>query len=357
MKRLFSLRFLPPLLGIGLILWNPAAAKEGFRSGLTLCAELLIPALFPVGVLARCLLGMDFCSQLGPLLGPFTKRFWGISGNAAAPILLGFMGGFPLGAQLLSTQYREKKLTKQEAIRVSALCNNAGPGFLIGAAGPLLGSQGLGIALLGIQLLSVFIVGCLFKEPYISVARQKSPRQTPAGLFQALPSAIGASAMGMLRLCGSVAFFRVLTACAEPGLSTLRLSPLGQAVVTGFLELSGGAALWGQFRQQTAFVLASVLIGWGGLCVHLQAAQAFREAELPMKRYLWGKLLQALSSALLACWLLSLLEQSYLVSVLWLIALAVFLSFFIFTKKLIGKRQHLCYNEKNRSGRRHYAVS
>ena len=49
-----------------------------------------------------------------------------------------------------------------------------------------------------------------------------------------------------------------------------------------------------------ALVLAAFLLGWGGLCVHFQAAAVLSGSGLKMKERLGGKLLHGVLSALLA---------------------------------------------------------
>ena len=56
--RIADLRLLLPLGGIALFLIFSSRAAEGALSGLRLAAEVLIPSLFPVGVLSGCLLRM-----------------------------------------------------------------------------------------------------------------------------------------------------------------------------------------------------------------------------------------------------------------------------------------------------------
>ena len=79
-----------------------------------------------------------------------------------------------------------------------------------------------------------------------------------------------------------------------------RLPPPVRAAVSGALEVSGGVAALRGLAPETAFPIAAYLIGWGGCCVHLQAAEALRAAGLPIGPYLRGKLLQGAICLLLA---------------------------------------------------------
>ena len=62
--------------------------------------------------------------------------------------------------------------------------------------------------------------------------------------------------------------------------------------VYGALELTGGVAALRLAPEGLHFVLASALLAWGGLCVHVQGLSALAEAGLPLRPYLGGKLVQ-----------------------------------------------------------------
>ncbi|MBR6412992.1 MAG: hypothetical protein IKS21_00085 [Oscillospiraceae bacterium] len=288
--------------GILLFLLFPSAVSDGVRSGLTLCARVLIPTLFPVSVLTGCLLRMGVARFAATGLLARLGRPLGLSGVGMLPFLFGLLGGFPLGAQMLAELSRNGSLRREEALRATVLCNNAGPGFLIGALGSgILGRPELGAALLLIQLLSAWTAALLLRkgaQPCASPSKVSDGKCLPFAqvFFPALETAAGA----MLRLTATVAFFSALIACASRLLPLERLSLPVRSGVTGFLELSSGAALLSEMDGASAFVLAAAMTAWGGLCVHAQTLQAFSAAELPSGRYFAAKLLQAVLAGLLA---------------------------------------------------------
>lgn len=288
--------------GILLFLLFPSAVSDGVRSGLTLCARVLIPTLFPVSVLTGCLLRMGVAQFAAVGLFARLGRPLGLSGVGMLPFLFGFLGGFPLGAQMLAELSRNGSLSREETLRATALCNNAGPGFLIGALGSgILGRPQLGVALLLIQLLSAWTAALLLRKGAPQgAASSKAPQEKALPFSQAFFPALEASAGAMLRLTATVAFFSAVMACAASVLPLERLSLPVRAGVTGFLELSGGAALLSGMEGETAFVLSAAMTAWGGVCVHAQALQAFSAAGLPGGRYFAAKLLQAVLAGLLA---------------------------------------------------------
>ena len=83
----------------------------------------------------------------------------------------------------------------------------------------------------------------------------------------------------------------------------LGLIAMPAALLTGGLEVTNGltavAAL--QIGIRPKFVLFSALLGWSGLCVHLQGLSFTLPLGIPARGYLRGKLLQCACAAALAC--------------------------------------------------------
>lgn len=290
-----------PLAGIGLFLWCPEATRTGVREGLALCGSTLIPALFPVSVLAGCLIRTHPPGKAGKLSAGAMGALFGLPGEAALPLLLGLLGGFPLGAQLTATAYESGHLSKQHAARLAGLSNNAGPAFLLGAVGTMLNAPAAGAALLFIQLGSVLLCGLLLREKtHCRKINKKSEKKQPPSPGAVLPLCIGESAAAMLRLAGAVAFFQAVLACLKALFPLTGLPLLWQAGLSGALELTGGLALFRGSASPALLPLTAAMIGWGGLCVHLQAAQALSRVGLPMGPYLRCKALQAVAALLLS---------------------------------------------------------
>lgn len=296
-------RFLIPLGLLGLLVLLAAqaeTAKAGALRGLTLCATALLPSLFPFSVAANLWTLLLDPNSLGRLLQAPLRRLFHLPPAAAAPLLLGLVGGYPIGLQTLAALYSQGALSREEAVRLSQFCNNAGPAFLLGAAGlSVFGSLRIGLLLWLVHALSALMTGLLLS------AGSTVPRSAPlpptskaaAALAYALPEAVRRSCMSMLVVCGLVVFFSTLNGF----LNLLSLPTTLSALLSGALELTGGLFALPTEPQAVGFVLASALLAWGGLCVHFQGITALDGAGLPAAPYLQGKLLQTMLAVPLAC--------------------------------------------------------
>ena len=110
-------------------------AAQAVREGLALCGGSVIPALFPFLVVSRLFVATGSAAALGRLLAPLTRRMLGVSGPGGTAVLLGLLGGYPVGAQTAGELVRTGAVSRQEGQRLLLFCNNCGPAFALGVAG------------------------------------------------------------------------------------------------------------------------------------------------------------------------------------------------------------------------------
>ena len=284
-----------------LLIW-PSAAAEGVRRGLSLAADSIIPSLFPFFVLSTLAGELGVPQRLARRLSAPMGRLFGLPGTGAAALLAGVLGGYPLGAAATSGLVERGALTPAEGARLLGFANNSGPAFLIGAAGAgVFGSVRAGLALYAAHVLAALSSGLVMRGRGRSVMSTlpEVPRPRPGAFARSVTASVG----NILNVCGFVVIFSALVSALEAagiftrlagGLSLasgLELSA-SRALLTGFFELGGGiGALRGCSPTRTNFALAALIIGWGGLSVHMQTASAAR--GVPMRRHLAGRILSA----------------------------------------------------------------
>lgn len=289
-----SLSLLPPLVLFGALALFSAQAAEGVRQGLALCANTLIPSLFPFFVLSRLLSGMGLTDLLSRRAGPWMQKLFRISGAGAEAFVIGLSGGYPLGAVTVAALRRDGHIGRDEAERLLAFCNNSGPAFILGGVGAVFGSVKAGAFLYLSHVLSALCTGLLFRG---SAGPREAAAKAPApqSFARAFPGAVVGALQATLSVCAYVCFFSaVLALCG--GFSFL--PEPWRIPVTGFFELGSGiACLRGLPPTPPHMALAGFLLGWGGVSVHFQTLGAVADTDIKCARHLWGRALCGLLSA------------------------------------------------------------
>ena len=108
----------------------------------------MVPALFPFLAVSSLLVSLGFGEWVSPHLAGVMGPLFRLPGQASSALLLGLVGGYPIGAKTAADLYRENLLTADEAERLLAFCNNSGPAFIVGAVGAgVFGSASAGLLL------------------------------------------------------------------------------------------------------------------------------------------------------------------------------------------------------------------
>ncbi len=282
----------------GVLVWFLADAERirtAAEEALTLCANAVIPALYPFMVVSGLLISLGFGEWISPHFAGFMTLF-SLPGTASTALLLGLAGGYPVGARTAVNLYEKKLLTTAEAERLLAFCNNSNPVFLISVLGSgLFGSVRTGVWLWLIHVLSALLTGLCVRGTNPKT-RQSPPRFSNGpqeiSFAAAFVKAVQGAAMSMVPICGFIVFFYIL---ASP-LSGLE-APAGPFLV-GLLELFSLTPLLSANRL--GFVIASACAGFGGISILCQTASVLDGSGLRLRPYVCGKILQGIFSFVLA---------------------------------------------------------
>ena len=103
------------LVSMGILVLDCRRTVTFAAQGIALCTATVIPSLFPFFVLSIYL--------TGNLSG----------GSGYLPILLsGFLGGYPVGAQAVTENWKTGRISRETANKMLMFCSQAGPSFLFG---------------------------------------------------------------------------------------------------------------------------------------------------------------------------------------------------------------------------------
>ena len=291
MKRIFSTMAALGLLL--LLLCSASQAAELTRQALRLCAVSVLPALFPLMAASSLLVSLGCASAAGRLLGPGMGRLFHCSGSGGTALLLGLLGGYPLGARTTASLLRSGEIDRAEAQRLLNFCNNAGPAFIISMVGSIFGSAQIGLTLYLIHVSAALLTGLILCRKAPAAHRIAAPAKVAEKPFStALVESISGAGLTCIQLCSFITFFQVVLQLVSSHIHIVH--PLA----LGFVELTCGIVRLG--TGPCDFIMAAALLGWGGCSVHCQTAAVLADTGLSMAPYLRAKFLHGLLSAGLA---------------------------------------------------------
>lgn len=285
--------------GVGLLVWPEEAMAAG-REGLALCANTIVPSLFPFFVLSSLVVGLGYAEGLGRVLGKFMGPLFGLNGCCASALVLGLVGGYPVGAKTAAELVRQGLCSRQEGQRMLGFCSNAGPAFLVGVVGVgIFGSGKVGLMLWLVHILSALVTGVLLKLGGGNIATPPRPNAagktlSPARVFT---DSVKSSVTALLQVCAFILLFGVLLRLIRCA-GLLRVENLWlERLLCGLVELSNGLAMLPADAPGRSLPMAAFLLGWGGISVVCQTMSVVQEAGLSIGSYIYGKLIHGIISA------------------------------------------------------------
>lgn len=300
---------------------NISSAKKGLH----LWANSVVPSLFPFFVATELLSKTNVPYFLGKLLGRIMKPLFNVRGEGSFALIMGFISGYPVGAKI-ATNFRQKNVcSKEECERILSFTNNSGPLFIVGTVGiTMFGSSNIGIILLITHVLSAITVGFIFRfwkrnshtiDSMLNYNTASNEKIKLSNLGEILSSSITNSISTILVIGGFIVLFSVIISILNesnfltilvklitPLFDLIHISPkfIGP-IFTGLLEITNGIASITSIHIKaisTNIVLASFLLGIGGLSIFFQVISITSKSDLSIRPYIYGKILHGILAAI-----------------------------------------------------------
>ncbi len=242
----------------------PREFASGFFAGLSNCAQVVIPSLFPF-LVASSLAG---AGRMPPLLKriaePITQKLFGLPGDCLPSVILGQLGGYLSGAKSAESLYSSGILSRTQSRRFLLFCVNPGVGFSVNAVGnALLHSEEAGGILLVSMIVSSLITGFFlrFLPDRPSETRKTAPKTLT--LSEAVVKSVSSASASMLVCCGFVCFFSGLSGV----IGSVVKNPDASLFLSCLLEVTSGCAA---AAGRASLPVMAAVCAFGGLCVHMQ---------------------------------------------------------------------------------------
>lgn len=317
------------ILAILVLILDTKTALLGASEGIDLCIRTVIPSLFPFFFLSKIIISSaDKLS--GKLLRPIGK-LCRVPVGGEIIFLLGLLGGYPVGAQLIETAVAKGSLSKEDGSRMLGFCNNPGPAFIFGVTGLYFEEPYIPWIIWGILIISALLTGVIFPGESHSVSNNIHIPKTNYMMD---------SIKSMATVCGWIIIFRTLLTILNRWI--LWLFPSAYKVLfIGLLELSNGCLELSNIQASAnRLIIAAVILCIGGLCIAMQTVSV--SPSLNHKTYFIGKVIQTILIIPL-CQIATMIiykeNTSSLFKILFLVCILLLIAILIYRRKYISNQK------------------
>lgn len=278
-----------------LLLFDPGSAAAAVNAAAESCLEVIVPSLFSFTVLAIYLQKSGlYRTALKPLTFPLSKLLR-MDEELCAVFVLSNIGGYPVGARLLSELVRQGRLSQKDAGRMMCFCFGSGPGFMLGIAGMKI----FGSAAAGLVLFSASLASSLLIAAFVRTRGELSLKKSENGYCltsDAFISSVTSGARVMFTVCAMIVGFSAISSLLQTiGIFAFFKKVFGSGeIFPALLEVTRIKEL-----APTAYALptCAALLSFGGVCVLMQIAALAK--GIPLKGFLISRVPAAFICVLL----------------------------------------------------------
>ncbi len=245
--------FLILILGFAfLLIINPTIARYSAYEGIKICGSVLIPSLFPFTVISVFLHKTSLLNIL-----PVPKKFSHYK-TVLGIFLISIIGGYPIGAKIISEEYKNKNINKSTANHLLYSCVCGGPSFIILTVGcGIFKSLKLGLIFYISNVLSSLIIFIFFKN---KITVSKNYKNSNNNISTSFVDSVAISSSTVLDICSYV----ILCSTFIGIIKNSSLNYFFKNLIISVTEITNATI---NIRN---IYLISFLLGFGGLCVILQ---------------------------------------------------------------------------------------
>ncbi len=277
----------------------PSDSLSYAANGLLLWFNCMVPALFPFMILSGILIRQNLTEVFTSFIHPFIGRLYKISRNGTYCFVLGFLCGFPMGANVIGKLYESHKISKEEATYLLSFCNNIGPVYFISYLLPIIGLSSTKMlpftlfGMYGIPLLyGLFLrYGKLpFQKKHVINTPLSIERPITEPFSESLDKSMQSAIYGITKLGGYMILFNLLNVIPKvickliPFLSDTTLLP----IINCIFEITGGVKSMGT----NCPYLVLTLLPFGGFSCIAQTKCMIKDTDLSVSNYVLHKLIQ-----------------------------------------------------------------
>lgn len=271
-----------------LMLSNPEICLKSTVTGVLLCGNVIIPSIYPFSFCVFFLNNSGILEKLRPV-NPITTRFFGLNYREFTIFLISLIGGYPIGAKILSNEKIEKT-----DIMIN-YCINAGPAFIILSIGKgIFKSEALGWILFSSHILSSFII-MIFLRPFSIKQVQKPRTKKPMSAVDNFVLSASDAAETIIKICGLV----ILFSCLNGYINNL---PHIFSYLSRLCEVTNAV-----FLTKNIYLI-SFLLGFSGFSIWAQVFSLTKNVKINYMRFVFFRLFHGGLSSLLTFTLLKIFK-------------------------------------------------
>ena len=275
-----------------IIVWSKEISSYVLKT-IELCINTIIPSLYIFMIVSDFLITSNIYCILGKPFSFISKYIFKIPEQMFSIFLISSVGGYPVGAKLISTMLKSKKIDVYMAANMIPYCYFSGPAFIIGIAGINIFSDiKAGILIFISIMISNLIIAIIIGQKNSIPQTNKKTYDLDISVNNFIKS-ISEGGKSIFNICAIIVFFSsIICVLEKTGIIFVFAQTLDEcsnlnysnsiALIKSLIEISN-ICLFEPSKQNIPVIAA--LLSFGGICILLQIRNIVR--DIPLKEFIF----------------------------------------------------------------------
>lgn len=295
------------------LLFNPIMCAKACLNGITVWTFKVLPMMFPFFVITRLL--VQSSTKKPNFMDKFFSKTFHTPSGSFLTYVLSVISGYPVGAKLICDMKEDGQASSLEAKKMMSFCSVSGPMFIIGTVGILMiNSAKAGVIILIANIFASLMNGLIYRGKEKPELKPTYNSQKTINFADSVHDSLISVLMVGAYISISFLFIEILSSLnvfdflSNTICWVFNLRASHNVVVsslTGLIEITSGISNLSSTTCSLFIktILASGLIGFGGISVLLQSMNFLSKLNIPVKTILKQKTTQAILCVILSFFL------------------------------------------------------
>lgn len=272
------------------LIFCPEISKNAVIQGIFISTSVIIPAFFPFTVCVLMIIKSGFRIE-NKLINKIIYRVFGHNFDIFFIFLMSMIGGYPIGAKLISELYKQNTINDKACDIMLTYCINAGPAFVISVIGNnTFGSNEIGVILFSSHILASIIMAIYFKKPLLKCKIKPRILNINQKTFsQIFVESISDASQTIITICSFVIIFTSINSYIDYYFNNLPILKY----TSFFNEVTYAIA-----KTENIYSIA-FLLGFSGISVWFQIFSMFNAKRINMSKFIIGRITHAILGVLI----------------------------------------------------------
>ena len=282
-----------------LLLTNYLDIISSIKLSFNICIKNLFPSLIPFMLLSNIFINYNFIYEISNSFNKLTNKLFKLNSSIFYVIIMSMLSGTPSNAKYLSDLYKKNYININDIKKTILFCHFTNPFFILGTIGYIyLNNKKIGLIILISHYLSSFIIALIVKKKYslekIDILNEKNNNKNFLKIFN---ESIFSTFNTLILILGVITTCLILTTVINNYINIDN----NFKFIYGLIEITQGLNYLSlsNLNIYIKSIIATFLISFGGLCIHIQVFSILDNKKIRYIPYLISRIFHGILSSII----------------------------------------------------------